>query len=289
MTYKVEKDENGNEALFMTAIVHDNIVDLDWPRGEDVAETYGQRCLAKFNTLMKDGSLSFAAKSAVLTLRLYRRGDAMVTNIACGEDYRDEAIRLAEEAALGIYDEVFPEVAKLAREFVLENVESTMLVAADSQLSVLTVEEGEEISPDEFLPRLLCLAKANLEETGEVAHQIGWLVNNRMALFPFPMPPLEKYRYFRAVAEVARRTNADAVVHISDAYELTADSERTGREILMVSWVNPDGTCTNTAAGYTRRKHPQLKRDIITFSPDALDAQGMTQILVPAWGSYRTN
>jgi hypothetical protein len=289
MTYRTEKDENGNEALFMTAIVHDNIVDLDWPHEKDDAETYSQRCLARLTTRVTADTHSFPPKSAVLTMRLYRRGDAMLTNIACGEDYRDEAIRLAEEAALGIYDEVFPEVAKLAREFVLENVESTMLVAADSQLSVLTVEEGEEISPDEFLPRLLCLAKANLEETGEVAHQIGWLVNNRMALFPFPMPPLEKYRYFRAVAEVARRTNADAVVHISDAYELTADSERTGREILMVSWVNPDGTCTNTAAGYTRRKHPQLKRDIITFSPDALDAQGMTQILVPAWGSYRTN
>jgi hypothetical protein len=235
------------------------------------------------------GSPSSPAKSAVLTLRLYLRGNAMVSNVACADDYRDEAIRLAKEAVLGIYDEVYPDVAQEARAFVEENVEMVMRVAADSKLSVLAVEEGEQLSPDQFLPYLLDMAKAGLAKTGEVVQRIGWLVNNRMALFPFGTPPLEKYRFFTAVAQVARRVTADAVVYVSDGYELSSSGERTGVETLVIMWINRDGTCVSKGVSYTRRKHPQLKGDIITFSADLATAPGSTQNLVPAWGDYQPN
>jgi hypothetical protein len=289
MKYRTEKFEDDNEALLLMAIVRNNTVDLDWLHDEDDAESYAQRCLTRFKAIGDPDASSQLPQTAFLMMRLYRRGDVLVSGSACADDYRDEALRLAKEAALDLYDSVFPDVAEMAREFVEENVERAMRIAADDKLSNLAVQEGEQVSPDQFLPHLLDLAKAGLAETGEAVQQIGWLVNNRIALFPFGMPPLEKYRYFRAVSEVARRINASAIVHISDAYQLTADGERTGTEMVMVTWVNPDGTCSSTAAGYTRRKHPQLRRDIITFSLDAVGTEGMTQKLVPAWGSYRTN
>jgi hypothetical protein len=289
MNYRTEKDEKGDEALFMTAIVHDNIVDLDWPHEEDDAETYGQRCLARFKTPMNADTHSSPPKSAVLTLRLYRRGDVSVSGIACSDDYRDEATRLAEEAALAIYDEVYPDVGQEARAFIEKSIEDVKRFAADDTFRRLAVEVGKQIAADQVLPDLLDSAKADLVKTGEVEQRIGWMANKGMALIPIGSPPFEKYRYFRAVAEVARRVNADAVVYVSDGYELSSSGERTGIETLVIMWINRDGTCVSKGVSYTRRKHPQLKGDIITFSADLATAPGSTQNLVPAWGDYQPN
>jgi hypothetical protein len=287
MAYRIETFDNGLEALLLTAIVRDATVEMDWLHDGDDAESYAQRFLARVKTIVDPDASSYPPQTAFLLMRLYRRGDVSVSGMSCADGYREQAIRLAEEAALGIYDEVYPDVAQVARAFVEENVEMATSVAADSKLSVLAVEEGDQLSPDQFLPHLLDIAKAGLAETGEVVQRIGWLVNNRMALFPFGMPPLEKYRYFAAVGEVARRVNADAVVHISDAYQLTADGERTGQEVLQVAWVNPDASAVAAFQVYMRKKDPVMPEEIIAFVPDeAPSISKMEQNLIPAWGSY---
>ena len=289
MTYETEKDENGNEALFMTAIVHDNIVDLDWAHEEDDAETYGQRCLARFKTLVNADTHSSPPKTAMCTMRLYRQGNAVISNLACHDDYRDEAMRLAKKAAIDMYDSVFPDVAEAARAFVEESVHLVNRFAADDTFRRLAVEAGKQIAADQVLPDLLDSAKADLVKTGEVEQRIGWMVNKGMALIPIGSPPFEKFRYFRAISEVARRVNAEAVVYVSDGYELSSSGERTGVETLVIMWINRDGTCVSKGVSYTRRKHPQLKGDIITFSADLATAPGSTQNLVPAWGDYQPN
>jgi hypothetical protein len=288
MTYRTEKDDNGDEALYLTAIIHQNIVDLDWAHEEDDAETYSQRWLARFEALVNAGGPSFPPESALLTLRLYRRGDAMVSNVACADAYRGQAIRLAEEAALGIYDEVYPDVAEMAHAFVAENVENVKRLAADGALPLLAAKVGEKLAAEQFLPHLLDSAKSDLQKSGEVVQKIGWLVNKGMVLFPVRIP-YEKRRFFRAVAEVARRVNADAVVYVSDGYELNPNGERTGAETLVIMWINPDGTCVSKGVIYTRRKHPQIESDIITFSTDVATTPESKQSLVPAWGSYQPN
>jgi hypothetical protein len=289
MTYRTEKDENGNEALFITAIIHGNIVDLDWPHEDDDAETYSQKGLARLETLVNADTHSYPSKTAMLTMRLCRQGNVVISYVACDDDYQDEAMRLAEKAAIDMYDSVFPDVAKVAREFVEESVQQVKQWAADDTLSRLAIGAGQQIAADQFLSTLLDSAKRDLKEAGDVEQRIGWLVCGGMALVPIGAPPFEKYRYFRAIGEVARRVNAEAVVYVSDGYELSSTGERTGVETLLIMWINPDGTCVSKGVSYTRRKHPQLKSDIITFSDDIATAPGLEQILVPAWGSYQPN
>jgi hypothetical protein len=283
MTYRIEKFDDDMEALLMMAIVRDNVVDLDWLHDEDDPESHAQRCLARVKTIFDTNASSYSPQTAFLMMRLYRRGDVAISSMGCADGYRDQAMRLAKEAALDLYDSVFPDVAEMARAFVEENVENATRLAADSKLSDLAIEQGEQLSPDQFLPRLLDLAKANLTETGEVVQRIGWLVNQGMALIPIGRPPLEKYRYFRAVGEVARRVNADAIVYVSDGYELSPSGERTGAETLLIMWINPNGTCVSKGVSYTRRS------DIVTFSTDLASAPESKQNLVPAWGNFRPN
>jgi hypothetical protein len=291
MTYRIEKDEEGNEALYMNATVSNNMVELDWVHVEDDEQSYAQRGLARIKTIANTDTSTFPPESAFLALRLYRRGDVMISGISCADEYRERAIQLAKEAALGIYDEVYPDVAVKAQAFVQESIENVKRLGAVDLRPFLEANEENQVAADQFLPQLLEQSKIDLEKSGEVVQRIGWLVDNVMALLP-GAAPFEKYRYFRAVAEVARRVNADAVVCVSDGYQLDPAGERTGEEVLLVSWINPDATCVSMAAVYSRRKHPQVDHDIITFSvKETLDAaphEGK-QNLIPAWGIYRTN
>jgi hypothetical protein len=288
MTYKIEKDGEGNEALYMNATVRKNTVELDWVHIEDDEQSYTQRGFARVETIANADTSAFPPESAFLALRLYRRGDVMISGMACADGYKEQAIRLASEAVLALYDSVFPDVGQAAREFVEESVRR---VGAGDLVHHLKADAEKQLAADRFLPFLLDQAKTDLEKCGEVVQRIGWLVDNVMALLP-GAAPFEKYRYFRAVAEVARRVNADAVVCVSDGYQLNPAGERTGEEVLLVSWINPDATCVSMAAVYSRRKHPQVDHDIITFSvKETLDAaphEGK-QNLIPAWGIYRTN
>jgi hypothetical protein len=286
MNYVTEKDDDGDETLYMNAIIHNNNVGLDWVHEEEDAESCAQRFLVRVRTLV-GASHSFPPKSAALTMRLYRRGDVLVSSMACADEYQDEAIRLAQDAALALYDEVYPDVALAAIRFVEESVENVKRFAALDTDPILRSKSGKTLAADQFLPQLLEQAKADLVKTGEVVQRIGWRVQNGLALFPIYVPH-EKYRYFRAVATVAQKVNADAVVYVSDGYVLSPGGERTGQEILQVMWVNPDASGVNAGLAYTRRKHPLLSREIIDFLPDMFPPDSkLNQKIIPAWGSYQ--
>jgi hypothetical protein len=194
MTYGIEKDEEGNEALFMNATVRDNIVELDWVRDEDDAETYAQRGFARFGAIANSNS-PLPPQSACLMMRLNRQGNVEVSGMACTDEYREQAIRLAKEAVLDLYDSVFPDIALKAREFVEESIGNVKRLAALDVLPLTEEGAGKQLAPDQFLPHLLDQAKAELEKTGEVVQRIGWLVNNGMALVP-AAPPFEQLSLF---------------------------------------------------------------------------------------------
>jgi hypothetical protein len=87
MTYRIDRDENGEEALIMTAIVRNNTVDLDWVHPGDDVEGFAQRYLVRSRALMGP-SHSLSSQNAVFTLRLYRRGDVAVSGMACEDGFR---------------------------------------------------------------------------------------------------------------------------------------------------------------------------------------------------------
>jgi hypothetical protein len=208
--------------------------------------------------------------------------------MSCADGYRDEAMRLAKKAVIDMYDSVYPDVAQAARAFVEESVDIVKRFAADDTLPRLAVAAGKQLAADQFLSHMLDEAKADLAKTGEVEQRIGWFVNQGMALIPIGTPPFEKYRYFRAIGEVARRVNADAVVYVADSYRLSPNGERTGQEYLQVWWVNPDGSCVSRGLAYARRKHPLVPQEIIDFLPDTFPPDSrMKQNIIPAWGSYQ--
>ena len=285
MTYRIDKDENGEEALIMTAIVHDNTVDLDWVHPDDDVEGFAQRCLVRSRSLMGP-NYSLPSQNAVFTLRLYRRGDLAVSGMFCEDGFREQAIRLATEAAIDLYDEVYPDAALAAEAFIEESIATVRQFAAIPARPHLEGEMGKLLAPDELLPSILASAKTELGRTGKVVQRIGWRVPNAMASIAIGTAPYEKYRYFRAVSEVARRVDADAVVYLSNAHQLGPTGKRTGTEVLGVMWINPDGTCVSKCVSYTRRTNPQLKHDIITFWPEDASVQILTQNLVPPWGPY---
>jgi len=285
MTYRIFKDENGEEALIMAAIVRNKAVDLDWVHHADDAKGFTQRCVVRSQAVMGPNH-SLPSQIAVLTLRLYRRGDVAVSAMACEDGFREQAIRLATEAAIDLYDEVYPDVALAAEAFVEESIAFVRQFAAIHARPHLEAGMGKLLTPDELLPSILASAKTELERTGEVVQRIGWRVQNVMASIALDTAPYEKYRYFRAVSEVARRVDADAVVCLSNAHRLGPTGKRTGTEVLAVMWINPDGTCVSKFVSYTRRTNPQLKHDSITFWPEDASAQVSTQNLVPPWGPY---
>jgi hypothetical protein len=260
---------------------------LDWVREEDDEESYAQRGLARVKAIA-NADTSFPPETAFLTMRLYRRGDVMVSVMACADDYREEAMRLANEAARALYDSVYPDVALAAQAFVDESIKNVERFASVDVLSLLEAGAGKQLAADQFLSHLLDQTKTELAQTGEVVQRIGWHVHNGMALLPIGTPPFEKYRYFRAVAEVAKKVGAEAVVYVSDGYQLDLNGERTAEEILSVMWINPNATCVTRGVSYTRRKHPQLDHDIITFTLD-IAAHESEQNIVPAWGSCHAN
>ncbi len=285
MTYYIEKDDDDCEVLLMNAIIRNNLVEPDWPHGEGDVGAYAQRYAARIETFA-NADTPLASGSAFLLLRLYRRGDVRVSVAVCSDSYRDQAIRLARDAAIEMYDSVYPDVGVEARKFVEESIENVKCLRAVNVDSLLEAGGGTQLAADQFLPHLLAQAKAELTQTGEVVQRIGWLVQNGMALFPIGAPPFEKYRYFRAVAEVAKKVGADAVVYLSDGYRTDANGERTAEEVLSAMWINANATCVSTCVTYTLRRHSQLDHDIITFSTD-ISVQEMTQTLIPAWGNYR--
>jgi hypothetical protein len=287
MTYRINKDENGEEALIMTAIVRNKTVDLDWVHPDDDVKGFTQRCVVRSQALMGPNH-SLPSQSAVFTLRLYRRGDVAVSGMACEDEFREQAIRLATEAAIDLYDEVYPDVALEAEAFMEESIATVRQSVAIHVRPYLEAGMEKLLAPDELLPSILASAKTELERTGEVVQRIGWRVRNAMAS-TIGTAPYEKYRYFRAVSEVARRVYADAVVILSNAHQSGPTGKRTGAEVLAVMWINPDGTCISKCVSYKRRTNPQLKHDIITFWPEDASAQISTQYLVPPWGPYHAD
>jgi hypothetical protein len=225
-------------------------------------------------------------------LRLYRRGEVRVSISACPDSYRDQAIRLAKQAALEMYDAVYPDVALKAREFVEESIDNVKRLAALDVLPLIEAGAGQQLAADQFLPDLLNRAKTELKKNGELEQKVGWLVNDGIALFPTGKPTFEKYRFFKAISEVARRVGAKAVVYLSDCYVLTPGGQRTGQELLQVMWVNPDATTVSAFQVYTRKKHPLVPQALIDFAPAEVSSaepstSKMEQHLIPAWGLHQ--
>jgi len=113
----------------MTAIVRNNTVDLDWVHPDDDVEGFAQRCLVGSRALMGPNR-SLPSQNAVFTLRLYRRGDVAVSGMACEDGFREQAIRLATEAAIDLYDEVYPDAALAAEAFIEESIATVRQFAA---------------------------------------------------------------------------------------------------------------------------------------------------------------
>jgi len=150
--------------------------------------------------------------------------------------------------------------------------------------------EFQKFDPGDMLSPLLNEARKEQETSGELLQKVGWVLQRKAFLSPTGMP-YEKYRFGRAVSEVAERLGAEAILAVADGYVLDEAGNRSGLEVVQVLYVNPDGSSAMKHAKYTRRKHPQVRRDIITFLlGQPVEQLGkLEQGMFPAWGEYRPN
>jgi hypothetical protein len=193
--------------------------------------------------------------------------------------------RHAEPAVLALYDELYPENAAKAQEYVSHTVDMVQQMQSSVE---------EQFSPDQFgaadftLDRAMGFLK-HLEEQfltgGGIDSFVGFMMPD--GTIPFlPMPRMNpedgKYRALRAVTEVAQMVGAVAIVPIYDGWlRDSKTNQRTGLEILHAAIVKPDGSVAASAAG--RYKIVEGKYQVVTPLAILPDAEKGEQRMFPAW------
>jgi hypothetical protein len=109
-------------------MITNNVVQRDWVRPEDTPTSYADRLQSRANAL---GS-SLSSKSGAVMMRLYRKGNVMTVAVA-PRDLDEHTQKLATDATLAMYDDVFPDAAEQARTFIADSCEFIKTGTSDNE------------------------------------------------------------------------------------------------------------------------------------------------------------
>ncbi len=178
------------------------------------------------------------------------------------------------------FDEMYPETAKKAREFV--DIFTDKVTKMKDDLGELE-DDGGWFSEKTLTP-LLEDIEGDYLRTGQAKNFIGWgLRTDVVALFEIGLAEW-KYRHARAVSEVAKNVGAKYLLTVSEAWERDLETgKRTGRDALCAQIISPDGIVLSCASGTYLRKGDKI--EVVEPIKGEKADHTTEQRLFPAWSA----
>jgi hypothetical protein len=288
--FMIATDDDGEEYTSLIALVIERNVELtpffcdgDTPTSiTNRAEAF----LGRFESHPSD-------RKYLGIVRLYRTGEAKADSTLeaiTSSVFGPRCQKLALQTAEALYDQIWPVVGEFSEQFVRDTVlaiRSRDSVNRNSRVQE-AVERGaigpwiQSTSMGELLRKLLFEEEKQLLANRAMTQKIGFLTNYGAAMM-VAYVPYEKYRWGRAVAEIARKVNALEIVQITGGFLRDAESgERNGQECLWGLVIKPDGSIKASAQGVYARENGELRvSQEITVAETSVEKQ----FLIPAWGA----
>jgi hypothetical protein len=224
------------------------------------------------------------------TFRVYEDGFITPTYSIEPKNLKDEAARVSaqqfdsntrkfQKLLITKFDEMHPETAERAREFV-DIFTEKVNVLRDEMNVVADMSDGAQFD-EKCLVKVLEGIEAEYLSTGSCHSMIGWgLRPDVVAMFEIGLQEW-KHRHARAISEVAKNVGAKYLMVVNEAWVRDPNTgKRTGQDALTASIISPDGTVLYCAGGIYMRKRQKIQ----VVRPIEAEADHRTeQRLFPAW------
>lgn len=220
---------------------------------------------------------------------LYRTGQARPSlDGSTSSVFEPQGRKLALQAAQDLYDQVWPAVGEMSQQFVqgmVRDIKSRERVYRNSHVRE-AIASGviepfiQSTSMGDMLRKLLLEEEKEFLAKGAITPKIGFLTEHGAAMMAAALP-YEKYRWGRAVAEIARTVNAYKLIRITVGFLGGPETAETnGQECLWGLVIRPDGSIEVSARGVYARENGRLRvTQGITIADPCLDKQ----YLIPGW------
>jgi hypothetical protein len=243
---------------------------------EDIAKTSTPQDGMYFNMfrMWEDGKVHPA-------MRLVPKDDNDATSVANIDKFNktndDATIAVAE-----YFDTEFPQYADAVKDLIDTSVQKINEV--NSIVNTMPAEDRgfSEDDMTSFLEFAVKQQEKRFLEHGSIKPLVGWLLQNGNPLLrPFILD-IPKYRFTRAVSQIAAQTNSPGVVMIVEGWEQDKDTlKRTGIECINGSVIRPDGTVAVDVNGRYDRRNGRTK--ILSPIQTPATHTAKQQRLFPAW------
>jgi hypothetical protein len=204
--------------------------------------------------------------------------------------YEQRGKELARRAAENLYDKVWPFVGQVSQKFVddmvahINSIDS--LVGGPRMQQAIAAGAIDPIlqaaSMGDLLRKALFEEEKEFLAKGAITQKIGFVTARGGAAMIPAKVPYEKYRWGRAVAEIARKVNARQIIQITDAFGRDPETgKRTEEELLLGFLISPDGSIEASAAGVYEKGGGRVR---VKQGIHVIDKEGVAiQEVIPAW------
>jgi hypothetical protein len=282
--FLITTEDDGEEYISLIALVIEDHVELcPLVREEDTGKSVEERVEALGARFRKHPS----DRKYLGIVHLYRTGEARAyLDGSASSVFEPQGRKLALQAGEDLYDQVWPAVGELSQQFVQGAV--LVINSSESVYRSARVEEAvasgaiepliRSTSMGDLLRKLLSEEEREFPAKGAITQKIGFVTECGAAMIPATVP-YEKYRWGRAVAEIARKVNAHKLIRITQGF--LSDRETGGRNGCLWGFViSPDGSIDVSASGVYTRDNGRLRvKKLITVVDPSLDEQ----YLIPGW------
>lgn len=287
--FVIVPDEDGEHTSFIAFVFDDQVELSPFVHEEDTETTMGNRVDKSYDRFESDAS----HQKLFAVVELHRRGKARpVLGASTPSAYEQRGKELARRAAENLYDKVWPIVGQVSQKFVdnmVAHIKSIDSPAGGPRMQQAIATGAvdpilQAASVGDLLRKALFEEEKEFLANGTITQKIGFVTERGGAAIIPATVPYEKYRWGRAVVEIARKVKAHQIIQLTDAFGRDAKTgKRNGEELLLGFLINPDGSVEASAAGtYEKRGgRVRVKQRIQVVDPSK-DEKAMQEV-IPAW------
>lgn len=287
--FMIAPDDDGEHTSLIAFVFDDNVELSPFVHEQDTDTTMEIR-FNKFAHRLESDPFQHKCFAVV---ELHRRGKARpLVGASTPPAYEQRGKELARQAAEGLYDQVWPIVGQVSQKFVddmVAHVKSIDSLVAGPRLQQAIATGAIDLilqaaSVGDLLRKALFEEEREFLANGSISQKIGFVTKRGGAAMMPATVPYEKYRWGRAVAEVARKVNALQIIQITDAFGLDAKTgKRNGEELLLGFLINPDSSIEASAAGTYKKCGGRVCVTQAISVVDPSKQEKTIQELIPAW------